>query len=149
MDNSEYENLLLKKIFDGQEIAAKEIIKISNQVAATREIVAGLEKNLISRIETIEQTGLQRFQIAMKKVDKCDEFIKNVDCRSHAERITALEKNKTELSEKIESGLASVTKKNEDQDRERMQMILGGIKWVGGIIAAVIGVALAYKFGIK
>lgn len=91
--------------------------------------------NMVSRIENIEKSGLQRFDLAMKEIKKNEAAISGLTCSLHDEKIQNLEKDMLTLRVYLQDSIKAIFK----------YATLFAITVGGGLLGAF----LIFKFGWK
>jgi hypothetical protein len=91
--------------------------------------------NMVSRIENIEKSGLQRFDLAMKEIKKNEAAISGLTCGVHDEKIANIEKDLLTLQIELKNAVRAIFK----------YAVLFAITVGGGLLGAF----LIFKFGWK
>ena len=116
MTDQEYFEKLFNQFGEFQKETGAELKRISKESTETNLLLKTLKEGIFDRISNIEKTGLQRYETA-------------------TERIRGVE-------QRFDKELLEVKTKNAEQDRERIEMIKGALKWgvtmIGTLVVTVI-----------
>lgn len=124
----------IKNVTESQTETARQLRGLFEKVS---DIAANVKygndalENMVSRIENIEETGRERFELAMKEIHENKQAISQLGCRVHEEKMAAMQKEIVELQEN-------------SKGTRRWLMTVAGIV-MGGVILGW----FMLKFGLK